>query len=72
MSRPNLGGLIFHISQLSYPHNARTKLKLPRSQFVQPVQRRDLVRFRERRIIEYRVAKIFDRRSPSHSTACPM
>ncbi len=33
------------------------------SDLIQPIQRSDLIGFRQRRIIEYRVAKIFDGRS---------
>src|ERR1700682_3791822 len=36
---------------------------MTRSEFVQPIERRHLISFRQRRIVEHRVAKIFDRRS---------
>src|ERR1700686_532521 len=36
---------------------------MTRSEFVQPIEPRHLISFRQRRIVEHRVAKIFDRRS---------
>jgi hypothetical protein len=42
---------------------APSRPAMTRSEFVQPIERRHLISFRQRRIVEHRVAKIFDRGS---------